>query len=154
MMSKFTINIIDSLQDISVAAWNTLAGDDPFLRHEFFSALHETGCASRKTGWSPQFITLWEGSILRGAMPLYLKSHSYGEYVFDWAWANAYQRYGHAYYPKLLSAIPFSPVTGRRLMAETAAHRALLISAAMKIVKERNRGRNGLIVSLSFSAGV
>ncbi|SFN78634.1 hypothetical protein SAMN05216386_1834 [Nitrosospira briensis] len=140
MMSKFTIHIADSLQDIPVAAWNTLAGDDPFLRHEFFSALHESGCVSRETGWSPQFITLWERSILRGGMPLYQKSHSYGEYVFDWAWANAYQRYGHAYYPKLLSAIPFSPVTGRRLMAETVAHRALLISAAMKIGQESNRG--------------
>ncbi len=153
MMSKFTINIADSLQDISVAAWNTLAGDDPFLRHEFFSALHETGCASEKTGWSPQFITLWEGSILRGGMPLYLKSHSYGEYVFDWAWANAYQRHGHAYYPKLLSAIPFSPVTGRRLMAETAGASRL---AHLRCNEDRAGAQsrcNGLIVSLSFSTG-
>jgi predicted N-acyltransferase len=141
MNAGFEIKIVDSLAGISVAAWNALAGDDPFLRHEFLSAMHETGCASRKTGWLPQFVTLWEGSVLRGALPLYLKSHSYGEYVFDWAWANAYQRYGYPYYPKLLSAIPFSPVTGRRLLAEKPQHRALLISAAMKMIKDRGGER-------------
>ncbi len=138
MIPEFETKIIDTLDGISVTAWNALAGDDPFLRHEFFSAMHETGCASRKTGWLPQFITLWEGSSLRGALPLYLKSHSYGEYVFDWAWADAYRRCGYAYYPKLLSAIPFSPVTGRRLMAQTPEHRALLISAVLKMAKDRN----------------
>jgi hypothetical protein len=75
------IKVTDSLEHISIPAWNALAGDDPFLRHEFFSALHEAGCASKRTGWSPRFITLWEGGILQGAMPLYLKNHSYGEYV-------------------------------------------------------------------------
>ncbi|SCY16929.1 hypothetical protein SAMN05216420_10352 [Nitrosospira sp. Nl5] len=138
MIPELQIKIIDTLDSISVAAWNALAGDDPFLRHEFFSALHETGCVSKKTGWLPQFITLWEGQALRGALPLYMKSHSYGEYVFDWAWADAYRRYGYPYYPKLLSAVPFSPVTGRRLMAETAEHRALLVSAALKMTKDRN----------------
>ena len=80
---------------------------------EFFAALHETGCASARAGWLPQFVTLWDGKRLKGALPLYLKSHSYGEYVFDWAWADAYQRHGLEYYPKLLAAVPFSPVTGR-----------------------------------------
>ena len=140
MIPKFEIKILDSLDGISAAAWNMLAGDDPFLRHEFFSALHETGCASRRTGWLPQFVTLWEGRDLRGALPLYLKSHSYGEYVFDWEWANAYQSYGYPYYPKLLSAVPFSPVTGQRLMAETAEHRTLLISAVLKMATDRNAG--------------
>ena len=91
MISEFEVKVIDSLDGISAAEWNALAGDDPFLRHEFFSAMHETGRASKKTGWLPQFVTLWEGSALRGALPLYLKSHSYGEYVFDWAWADAYR---------------------------------------------------------------
>ncbi|WP_369826977.1 GNAT family N-acetyltransferase [Nitrosovibrio sp. Nv6] len=140
MMSVLAIKIVDSLEDISATAWNALGGDDPFLRHEFFSALHETGCASKQTGWSPKFVTLWEGNVLRGALPLYLKSHSYGEYVFDWAWADAYRRYGYAYYPKLLSAIPFSPITGRRLLAKTAEHRALLISAVLRMAQDRNRG--------------
>ena len=138
MTSNIAVKIIDSLEGISVPEWNRLAGDDPFLRHEFLSALHETGCASKRTGWLPQFVTLWEGSALRGAMPLYLKSHSYGEYVFDWAWANAYQRHGYRYYPKLLSAVPFTPVTGRRLMAELSEHRAMLIEALLRMAKEGN----------------
>lgn len=140
MTKKFEIKVTDSPEHIPASAWNPLIGDDPFLRQEFLAALHETGCASNRTGWLPQYITLWEGGILRGAMPLYLKSHSYGEYVFDWAWANAYQRYGYPYYPKLLSAIPFSPVTGRRLLAETPEQRALLISAALAMVQDGNTG--------------
>ena len=138
MISTFEIKIIDTLDDVSATAWNALAGDDPFLRHEFFSALHDAECVSRETGWWPHFVTLWEGRALRGALPLYLKSHSYGEYVFDWAWADAYRRCGYAYYPKLLGAVPFSPVTGRRLLAETAEHRGLLIAAALKMAKDKN----------------
>lgn len=138
MIPGFEVKVINSLDGISVKAWNMLAGDDPFLQHEFFSAMHDTGCVSGKTGWLPQFITLWEGSTLRGALPLYLKNHSYGEYVFDWAWADAYRRCGHAYYPKLLSAVPFSPVTGQRLLAGTAEHRALLVSAALRMAKDKN----------------
>lgn len=140
MTKKFEIKVTDSPEHIPASAWNPLIGDDPFLRQEFLAAMHGTGCASNRTGWLPQFITLWEGGTLRGAMPLYLKSHSYGEYVFDWAWANAYQRYGYPYYPKLLSAIPFSPVTGRRLLAETSEQRALLISAALAMVQDGNTG--------------
>ncbi len=139
MTGKFEIKVTDSPEHISAPVWNALAGDDPFLRQEFLSALHETGCASERTGWLPQFITLWEAGSLRGAMPLYLKSHSYGEYVFDWGWANAYQRYGYPYYPKLLSAIPFSPVTGRRLLAENAEHRSLLISSALAMARDEGR---------------
>ena len=138
MTSNIAVKIIDSLEGVSVPEWNRLAGDDPFLWHEFLSALHETGCASKRTGWLPQFITLWEGNALRGVMPLYLKSHSYGEYVFDWTWANAYQRHGYRYYPKLLSAVPFTPVTGRRLMAELPEHRAMLIGALLRMAKEGN----------------
>ncbi|SEK29674.1 GNAT family N-acetyltransferase [Nitrosovibrio tenuis] len=140
MNSELDIQIIHCLDDIPVTAWNTLAGDDPFLRHEFFSALHKSECASEKSGWSPKFITLWEGSTLRGALPLYVKTHSYGEYVFDWAWADAYRRCGVSYYPKLLSAVPFSPVTGRRLLARTAEHRALLVMAALKLAQGKNAG--------------
>ena len=143
MTAPLEIKILDSLTGIPAEKWNALAGDDPFLRYEFFSALHETGCASKQTGWSPQFITLWEGDVLCGALPLYLKSHSYGEYVFDWAWADAYQRYGHHYYPKLLSAVPFSPVTGRRLLAQTSEHRALLVSAALKLAGREGSEKNG-----------
>jgi uncharacterized protein len=131
-----TIRVLDSLSGIDPVAWNRLAQDQPFLRHEFFHALHETGCACEGTGWQPQFVTLWQGGKLAGALPLYLKSHSYGEYVFDWAWAEAYQRHGLAYYPKLLSAVPFSPVTGPRLLAPDAAMRRTLIEAALELARD------------------
>jgi predicted N-acyltransferase len=126
-----SIEVVDSLARVPVEQWNRLAGGDPFLSHAFLSALHETGCASSATGWIPQYLLLKSGAVLTGAMPLYLKSHSYGEYVFDWAWADAYHRHGIAYYPKLLSAVPFTPVTGARLLAAADADRDRLIEAAL-----------------------
>ena len=130
------VEVRDSIAAIPVDALEPLAGDDPFLRHEFLNALHETGCASADTGWTPRYLVLREQDALAGAMPLYLKSHSYGEYVFDWAWADAYQRHGLRYYPKLLNAVPFTPVTGRRLLADTAAQRRLLLAAALELARE------------------
>jgi len=128
-----TVRVLDSLAGIDPRQWNALAGDHPFLRHELFHALHETGCASERTGWLPQFVTLWNDGRLRGAMPLYLKSHSYGEYVFDWAWADAYQRHGLAYYPKLVSAVPFSPVQGPRLLASGGNTQLRLLRTALEL---------------------
>ena len=125
------IEVHDSIGSIPACDWNRLAGDDPFLRHEFLHALHETGCADAATGWAPRFLILREDGGLAGAMPLYLKTHSYGEYVFDWAWAEAYQRHGLNYYPKLLNAVPFTPVAGRRLLASTGEQRRLLLDAAL-----------------------
>ncbi|HKW37644.1 MAG TPA: GNAT family N-acetyltransferase [Burkholderiales bacterium] len=127
--------MVDSLRGIEPGAWNALSSGHPFLRHEFLHALHETGCACDGTGWAPRYITLWQGGSLVGAMPLYAKNHSYGEYVFDWAWADAYHRSGLAYYPKLLAAVPFSPVTGPRLLARDVASRALLIRAALDLAR-------------------
>jgi len=99
-------------------AWNQLLDAQPqptpFLCHEYLSALHDSGSAVPTTGWAPQFITLHRNGELHAACATYLKSHSYGEYVFDWAWADAYRRHGLRYYPKLLSAIPFTPVPGTR----------------------------------------
>ena len=130
------LEIVDSLAGVPAAAWNRLAGDDPFLRHEFLSALHETGCATPDTGWTPQFLLVRDRGRLAAAAPLYLKTHSYGEYVFDWAWADAYYRHGLHYYPKLLSAIPFTPVGGMRMLAESDALRAGLIDAALELARE------------------
>ena len=132
---RLTVRIVEELGDLPVGEWNALAGGNPFLRHEFFCALHETGCASVRTGWSPRFVTVWAGPRLRAALPLYLKSHSYGEYVFDWAWADAYERHGLAYYPKLLSAVPFSPVSGSRLLGDDRAARVRLIAAALELAR-------------------
>lgn len=127
---------VAALADVDAAAWNRLAGDDPFLSHAYLSALEATGCVGGKTGWTPLHLLLHEGEALIGAMPLYLKDHSYGEYVFDWAWADAYYRAGHEYYPKLLSAVPFTPVTGRRLLAHTAEHRTALVTALLDVARQ------------------
>jgi predicted N-acyltransferase len=130
------LEVVDTLADVAAADWNLIAGSDPFLSHEFFSALHDTGCANDGAGWAPRFLLLKSNGSLTGAMPLYLKSHSYGEYVFDWGWADAYQRNGVAYYPKLISAVPFTPVTGRRLLAQTDADRDLLVEGALALARE------------------
>ena len=123
------------------STWNDLVRSqpeaNPFLSYAFLHALHESGSASKKSGWQPQYLTIWQGDNLVAALPLYAKFHSYGEYVFDWAWADAYRRNGLEYYPKLLSAIPFTPVTGGRLLAIDAPARAALISA-LKEVQEKN----------------
>ena len=134
--SRTTVTVADSIAAIPTSEWDRLAGDNPFLSHAFLNALHETGCAGATTGWQPCYVLLHEGKKLTAAMPLYLKSHSYGEYVFDWAWANAYQRNGLDYYPKLLNAVPFTPVTGRRLLAVTHEQRRLLLDAAFKLARE------------------
>jgi predicted N-acyltransferase len=100
----------------------------------------DAGCTTAKTGWLPQFLTLWrdiEGQqLLCGAAPLYVKSHSYGEYVFDWAWAEAYQRHGLDYFPKLLSAVPFTPCTGGRLLAKTSADRKILMDGLISLARQ------------------
>lgn len=131
-----TITVVDTLSAVAAADWNRLAGDDPFLRHEFLSALHDTGCAAAQSGWVPQYLLLHEQGALAGAMPLYLKTHSYGEYVFDWAWADAYHRHGLDYYPKLLSAIPFTPVGGQRVLAQGGEQCDRLIAAALRLARE------------------
>ncbi len=128
---NYRTHIVSTLSDIGQPAWDALASrqdkSNPFLSFAFLHALHESGSASAATGWQPQFLLLYDGEQLAAAMPLYVKSHSYGEYVFDWAWADAYHRNGVEYYPKLLSAIPFTPVTGPRLMAVDKRARAALI---------------------------
>ncbi|GAO37060.1 hypothetical protein SCT_2475 [Sulfuricella sp. T08] len=129
------LKIIETIADIPEAQWNALAGNNPFLSHAFLRALQESGCATPRTGWQAQFLTLWQGNTLAGAMPLYLKNHSYGEFVFDWAWAEAYQKRGLNYYPKLLCAIPFTPVAGLRLLAASSEIRAELIRSALQLAK-------------------
>ena len=124
------------LADIPPAAWNALSGSQPFLSHAFLSALHESGCASPETGWSPHYLTAWRDDTLVGALPLYSKTHSYGEYVFDWGWADAYRRHGRRYYPKWVVAVPFTPVPGPRALAPDAATRRALLQHAVKRVRE------------------
>ena len=133
MTQDISIELLTSINAIPAAAWNALnfnhsvdlghsaANATPLLSHAFLSALESSGSVGTGTGWNPRHLIVKQGDQLIGAMPLYLKSHSYGEYVFDWAWAEAYQRSGLDYYPKLLSAIPFSPITSARLLSQCAS---------------------------------
>ncbi|PCH86035.1 MAG: GNAT family N-acetyltransferase [Piscirickettsiaceae bacterium] len=110
------VHFLNSIQDCEPAQWDTLFNSRyPFTQHAFLSALETSGCTTQATGWQPKHILVTHNDTLVAAMPCYLKTHSYGEYVFDWAWANAYQQHGLAYYPKLLTAIPFTPATGPRI---------------------------------------
>ncbi|MEN8515467.1 GNAT family N-acetyltransferase [Burkholderia sp. RS02] len=119
----YRTGILSSPAEVPAEEWNALLARDaqptPFLRHEFLDALHVARCAVDDTGWSPHFVTLTDAGTGRlvAAAPVYAKQHSYGEYVFDWAWADAYQRNDLPYYPKLLCAVPFTPVQGTRLLA-------------------------------------
>src|SRR5512139_2546345 len=136
MATRMMIRVIETIADIPAAQWDTLAENNPFLKHAYLSALQETGCATPETGWQAQFITLWEGEQLLGGMPLYLKFHSYGEFVFDWAWADAYQRNGLRYYPKLVCSVPFTPASGPRLLAKTPELRTQLVRAALELAQQ------------------
>ena len=134
------VTVHDAVADIDSRAWNRLAGNEyPFLRHEFLYAAEETGCVSGDTGWWPRHLTIAGNTGLRAAMPLYEKSHSWGEFVFDWAWAQAYERVGLDYYPKLVSAVPFTPAPSRRLLLadpNDADAAAALMASAVTLAKE------------------
>jgi len=138
--ANYVIRVHGDLDDIDASAWNELLSRQdqplPFLRLEFLRALHDTGCAAPDEGWAPAFVTLRRDGRLDGAVAAYLKSHSYGEYVFDWAWADAYQRHGLVYYPKLLAAVPFTPVPGPRLLARSDADRRVLLRALQSLAMQ------------------
>ena len=140
-----TVKVLGSLGEVPAAQWDACAGaSDPFLSHTFLSALEDSGSVSARSGWLPRHLVVEDGAgTVIAAAPLYLKSHSYGEYVFDWSWADAYERAGGRYYPKLQSAVPFTPVTGRRLLvrpgadAETESELKDALIAAMVTLGER-----------------
>jgi predicted N-acyltransferase len=132
----YRTRIIHSLAEVGQKQWDKLlqlqTDATPFMSYAFLHALHESGAATEQTGWKSCYLTIWHGELLAAAMPLYEKSHSYGEYVFDWAWADAYHQHGLNYYPKLLSAIPFTPVSGNRLMARDAISQKKLLEELMR----------------------
>ena len=126
----YDARFLPSLADVSARDWDALHdGRNPFVSHAFLHGLESQGCLRRDWGWIPHHVTLWEGDTLVAAAPGYLKDNSHGEFVFDHAWAHAYARYGLDYYPKWLCAVPYSPVTGPRLLAQDAAHRKALLTA-------------------------
>ncbi|WP_417308527.1 GNAT family N-acetyltransferase [Devosia sp.] len=143
--TSFSATLLSSAADLSATDWNGLAPgqdgrpDNPFLDHAFFDALEKSGSASRETGWLPQHLLLRDAQDMPvGLMPLYLKSHSQGEYVFDYGWADAFQRAGGAYYPKFQASVPFTPATGPRLLAHDTETRQALLQAISAIAEDND----------------
>lgn len=140
--SNLEIRVVKSITAISEDDWNRILPKDagPFLQHAFLALLEETGCVSINTGWEPSHLALYskKDDELLGVMPLYLKTHSYGEYVFDWSWAEAYAMNGLNYYPKALTAIPFTPATGSRLLTSSKEHQEYLINGLLQFLTQFN----------------
>ena len=140
--SEITARLAGPVAAIGAEAWNACANPDaladphPFTRYEFFEAAEESGSATVQTGWRPLHLVIERGDAVQGVMPLYLKDHSQGEYVFDQGWADAFERAGGAYYPKLQASVPFTPVTGRRLLAKNEETRNALLAAGAAAVSE------------------
>ena len=139
--------IQDSLLSISESTWNALNQDgNPFTGYAFLSAIEESGCIGRETGWLPRYLVMRDNQAnIIGALPMFEKHHSWGEYVFDWAWANAWQQCGLAYYPKLIVAVPFSPVSGHRFLV-AAGH------DSEKLTKELQKAAVDYAKSKSYSS--
>lgn len=133
------VEVVESIASIPAIAWDAITDGSPILRHAFLSAFEISQAVGPGTGWQPYAMVVKDNDALVAAMPLYVKSHSYGEYVFDWAWAEAYQRSGESYYPKLLCAIPFTPITGARLLVKpnenTAELSTLMLGALVQTAK-------------------
>lgn len=139
MNTDYRMQVLDALSQVGAAEWNALLpvapGSQPFLSHEYLNLLETSGCVGGRTGWQPQHLVVRDHARqVVAAAPLYLKAHSYGEYVFDWSWADAYRRNGLQYYPKLLSAVPFTPITGPRLLASNPQARQALIHGMVGMV--------------------
>jgi len=136
---ELVVRVFDDPAEIDAATWDDLVAAQPsatpFVSMAYLRAMHESASAVDATGWAPHFLVLERGGDVVAACPLYLKDHSYGEYVFDWAWADAYRRHGLDYYPKLLDAVPFTPVPGPRLLARSHEHRLLLLRAIEQLAR-------------------
>lgn len=136
-MEQLRVQTVTRIGDIDPAAWARLDADgNPFLNHAFLSALERSGCVGDGTGWEPLYLTLHDASGLAAAAPGWIKTHSYGEFVFDFAWAQAYARHGLRYYPKLVVAAPFTPATGPRLLVRHGLDHAALAPALATTLAE------------------
>jgi len=146
--SPYEITVTDDPGEFAADEWDALVASDPhgnpFVRHAFLAALQSSGAATAETGWYAQFLSLWRDGRLCAAIPLYAKAHSYGEYVFDWAWADAQERMGSPYYPKWLVAVPFTPVAGTRILAVDDDAREAAVRALLSLV--RSQGLSSLHV--------
>jgi uncharacterized protein len=129
-------SLITSITQVDAAAWQRLwASRYPFIQHEFMLLLERTGCVGGRSGWAPLHILVWQGEDLIAAMPGYIKTHSYGEYVFDWSWAQAYERHGLDYYPKWINAMPFTPATGPRIAVAPGADQQAVTHALQQALR-------------------
>ncbi len=151
-LMSFNLEITDSIAEIDAYQWDALVGDMPLLSHAFLSALESSKSVGKGTGWQPYPMLVREDGALVGAMPLYVKSHSYGEYVFDWSWAEAYERSGLNYYPKLLAAIPFTPITSARLLANSVEIQTLMIAALSETMLKHKLSSVHVIFPDDYSA--
>jgi len=138
---KCEARVVTRIATLDAEQWDRCAGDeDPFVQHAFLCALEESGSATAEEGWLPQHLVIEDDGVLLGAVPLYLKGHSYGEYVFDFGWANAFERVGLDYYPKLQCCVPFTPVAGPRLLVAPQAGRRrterALVTAMVQLARE------------------
>jgi len=148
---NWRIELIDCIDAVRAADWNALAGTDyPFARHEFLHALEASGAVSRRRGWQPRHALVWQDDVLAAALPLYETSHSYGEYVFDWSWAEAYHRHGLDYYPKWVAAIPFTPATGPRLCVAPGQDRRRIAALLLPELQRRAHQRGISSVHVLF----
>ena len=146
--------VLASMGEVRAQDWNALdAGGAPFLRHEFLLAAELSGSATPATGWTPAHVVIESGTTLVGAMPLYLKTHSWGEFVFDFAWARAYEQHGLDYYPKLVCAAPFTPATGRRLLVHPAADRPAVRGALLAAARQLAQQAGASSLHLLFADG-
>lgn len=145
------LKVFEGLAGISPEAWDALTGpDDPFVEHAFLSTLEQSGSVGAEAGWLPLHLTAWDGERLVGALPLYLKDHSYGEYIFDWGWADAAHRASIAYYPKLVSMVPVTPATGRRFLVADDADREEVIGTLVAGLQEVAAATDASSVHLLF----
>ncbi len=146
------ISFLDSVGDVKADLWQQIVGQDyPFARHEFLNALEASGSANSENGWQAQHLLVHDNNHqLIALMPLYLKEHSYGEYVFDWSWANAFHDYGQDYYPKLVSAIPFTPATGPRLAILESADKLAVSTLVANTLKQTAQHQHRSSVHILF----
>lgn len=145
------LRFVESLSELEPAAWDALTGaDDPFVEYAFLRTLERSGSVGAGTGWEPTHATVWEGDELVGAIPLYVKDQSYGEYIFDWGWADAAFRAGIRYYPKLMSMVPFTPATGRRFLVAEGADRDAVVGELLAGARELAERMGASSVHLNF----
>ncbi len=140
-LSSLRISFVESIDEIGATTWNDLAStENPFTRFEFLHALERTGCTNRQTGWQPHHVLVYSDDTSKtplAVMPLYLKTNSWGEYVFDWSWANAYKSHGFQYYPKFVTAVPFTPSPGQRIFTRDASSQSKILKLIADKIKEK-----------------